>query len=369
MRVWTKPGAVLDSRVRAFAVGAWSLLVAFGSHERGAVAGRNDLHLLNLCPHVAASGALTEPVPECSWVRRGPNGTIQSIELDADAETRFRSLASELGAVLAPRLVIPADTLGWAGFQVSAELGTTTITQSAAYWDAVQGVTPQNRLASRPSGTLTTLGAFVRKGIWLPLPAMELGAGVVNVLDSSLVAFQGYAKLALHEGFHDWPIPSLAARGGITHLTGSDEMKMNVFSFDLLLSKAFGVLGTARLEPFGGWSYLLIRARSGTFDLTPACDAYATQTAAAAMSLGGGCAPSQRGTANDSLANFAFADQDVIVRQRFFGGLKVKFAWLFLAAQYEIFPAGRSRDERRANGARDTSHKQESLSLSGGVDF
>lgn len=356
-----------SSRARVLTLGAASLVVAGLARESTARAGRNDLHLLNLCPHVAASGQLGEPLPECSWVRRAPNGSIERIELDAEAETRFRSLASELGVVLAPRLVIPADTLGFAGFQVSAEVGTTTISNGAAYWDAVEGVAPQNRLASRPSGTLTTVGAFVRKGVWLPLPAMEFGAGVLNVLQSSLVAFQGYAKLALHEGFHDWPIPSFAVRGGATHLTGSDQIKMNVFSLDLLVSKAFGVLGTARIEPFAGWSYLLIRARSGTIDLTPACDAYATQTSTG--SLGAGCAASQRGTSNDALANFAFADQDAIIRQRFFGGIKVKFAALFLAAQYELYPAGRSRDERRSNGARDTSRKQESLSLSGGVDF
>lgn len=343
-------------------------LVGTGGVAADAWGGDHDLRLGNLCPSVAASGSLTQPVPECGWVKRDANGLIQSVTPDADAETRFRSLASELGAVLAPRLMIPADTLGFAGFQVSAEVGVTSISNGAAYWDGVQAVSPQNRLAERPSGALTTVGAFVRKGIWLPLPAMEVGGGVVNVLNSRMVAFQGYAKLGIHEGFHDWPLPSLAVRGGASHLTGTDQIRMNVFSLDLLASKAFGLLGTARVEPFGGWSYLLIRARSGTVDLTPGCDAHQTSAADGAP-LGAGCAPAQRGTANDFLADFAFPDQSTIIRQRFFAGLKVKFAALFFVAQYELFPAGRSRDDRRTNGARDTSRKQDGVSLSGGFDF
>ena len=37
----------------------------------------------------------------------------------------FRSLVSELGIVLAPRLETPADTLGFGGFQVTADVGFT----------------------------------------------------------------------------------------------------------------------------------------------------------------------------------------------------------------------------------------------------
>src|SRR4029077_12054370 len=94
--------------------------------------------------------------------------------LYSNAQSRYRSLMSELGVVAAPRLMTPADTLGYAGFQFSGELGITTInnnrkvsgdaTSGIAYWDGIDGVNPLTRQAVRPSSSLTTVGGFVRKG-------------------------------------------------------------------------------------------------------------------------------------------------------------------------------------------------------------
>ncbi len=357
-------------RVRGVLAGALAVLaplaVAAPAH-----AGKNDLSLLNLCEQRSpAPGLLNGPVPECTWVKRqAGTGRIQSVSFDAGAEGRFRSLMSELGVVMAPRLSVPADTLGFSGFQVSAEVGTTRISRDEAFWNGVEGVSSQNTSASRPPQWLTTVGVFIRKGIWLPLPAFEVGTGVMHLLESQLVAWQGYAKFALHEGFHDWPIPSFAVRGSVSHLTGTDQARMTIGAVDLLLSKQFGVAGTVRLEPFAGWSSLFIHARSGVIDATPSCDAFATRSAAVGQMLGDYCAEAQRGTGNDLAANFTFPDQDVITRNRFFGGVKVKFAAAFLTAQYELTPGGRSRDEQKPNGAIDSSGTQTGVSLAGGFDF
>jgi hypothetical protein len=345
------------------AVGLTALALA-----RGATAGSLDPDLLNLCaPQTPAKGTLNGLVPECSWVRRQPSGLIQGIVLDADAESRFRSLMSELGVALAPRLMIPAQTLGSAGFQVSAEVGTTSISSDRPFWNGVAGVQPQNP-SRRPDGQATTIGMFVRKGLWMP-PGFELGGGVVNLLDSQLLSWQGYAKLALHEGFNDWPLPAFAVRGALAYVTGSEQVRLKVASFDLLLSKGFGVLKTFRLEPFGGWSFLFVQAHSGRIDATPSCDAYLVRTAAVGQPLGDSCAEAQRGTSNDTLATFAFSDQDAITRNRFFLGAKVKFAVVFAAVEFELIPAGRSRDGSKPGGARDGSGQQQGLSLSAGFDF
>jgi len=93
------------------------------------------------------------------------------------------------------------------------------------------------------------------------------------------------------------------------------------------------------------------------------------RTAGVGQTLGDYCAESQRGSGNDALANDAFPDQDTIIRHRFFAGAKLKFAAVFAALQYEIVPAGKSRDENKPNGARDGSGKQEGVSLSAGFDF
>jgi hypothetical protein len=355
-------------RRRYFArVMAVTLLILGSGSARAA---KHDLDLLKLCKHeTPAAGLLNGQVPECSWVKRQTGGTITGIAFDGDAEARFRSLMSELGAVMAPRIVMPADTLGFAGFQISGEVGTTRISNSKPFWNGVEGVSTQNTSSGRPDAWLTTVGLFVRKGLWLPLPAVEVGGGVLHLVDSQMLAWQGYAKLALHEGFHDWPIPSFAVRGAASYLTGTDQVRMLVTSLDLIASKSFGILGTARVEPFGGWSFLFIKAHSGIVDATPSCDAYFARTAKMGDKLGEYCAESQRGTGNDSMAYFAFPDQDTIARQRFFAGLKIKFATVFMSAQYEFLPAGRSRDEKKPNGAKDGSGSQDGLSLSAGFDF
>ena len=111
--------------------------------------------------------------------------------------------------------------------------------------------------------------------MWFPAPSFELGGGVVNLLDSQMLSWQGYAKFALHEGFHDLPFPSLAVRAAISYLTGTDQVSLTSTSLDVLVSKGFGVLKTLRIEPFGGWSLLMIKASGKTIDFTPLCDARA----------------------------------------------------------------------------------------------
>jgi hypothetical protein len=328
---------------------------------------RNDLALLNLCDRRIPTAGTPGAVPECTWVTRtAGTGLVQGVAVDPVGEVRFRSLMSELGMVLAPRVAMPADTLGIAGLQVSGDLSLTRIDHNAAHWNGVEGVSPLNPQASRPDEWLTTVGAFARKGI---IPALELGAGAIHLLDSRMVAWQGYAKVALQEGFDDWPLPSLAVRGSAALVTGTEEARLRVFTADLLLSEAFSVRKTARFEPYGGVSFLFIRARSGRLDATPGCDARATELAAVGSTLGPGCTPAQAGTTNDLAANFAFAPQDTIRRYRAFLGAKLRFRPVFIAATYEMAPAGRSRDERKANGAKDESRRQETMSLSAGFDY
>ena len=328
---------------------------------RGGVAhaGKNDLQLINLCdPHVVAGIG-----SECSWVKRDATGNITGpVTVDADGQSRFRSLMSELGVVIAPRLQTPADTLGYAGFQFSAELGFTKINASQPYWNGVAGVDPANPMAARADSYLTTVGAFVRKGLWLPLPAFEFGAGAVNIVGSRMYAVQGYAKLALQEGFHGWWLPSLAVRGSVSQLLGTEQVDLDVFGIDVLISKAFGIAGTLRLEPFLGWNFLFIDATSGVIDATPACDAYAErQATAGAPPVSSHCAASQNGTWNDLNANFTFPQQDVITRQRFSAGFKVKLAVLFLEAS--------TTSSRPAIAATSVSRRQPAMSAEASKAF
>jgi hypothetical protein len=352
------------SRVRRapHLLGFFGFLLAGISVASGGVAhaGKNDLQLINLCDATAG---------ECPWVKRDPTGLLVApVSVDGDGQSRFRSLMSELGVVIAPRLQTPADTLGYAGFQFSAELGVTKINSGRAYWNGVAGVNPASPTQARPDSYLTTVGGFVRKGMWFPLPAFEFGAGALSILGSRMYAVQGYAKMALQEGFHGWPIPSLAVRGSVSQLLGTDQVDLNVYGVDVLISKAFGLAGTARIEPFVGWNILFIDAQSGVIDATPGCDAYAAKQQTGTMPVGK-CAAAQNGTWDDLSANFTFPQQDVITRQRWSGGFKLKLSVLFLVTEYDIIPAGRSHDEKQTPGARDGSGSQQSFSLSAGFDF
>jgi len=342
--------------------------VAALAAEGRAHAGKNDLRLLNLCP--------PDPITnECSWVHRKNTGEVDFTTPDADGQTRFRSLMSELGVAIAPRLMTPADTLGFAGFQFSAELGVTKINPNRkvgdapndrAYWDGIQSVSALNPAAASRDSYITTVGGYVRKGMWLPLPAFEFGAGALSIVGSRMYVLQGYAKLALQEGFHGWWLPSLAVRGGASQLLGTSEVDLTVYSLDVLASKAFDIGGTARLEPFLGWSVLFISAKSGVIDATPTCDAFAPP---GGPSTNAQCTASQAGNGDDLNANFTFPSQDIITRQRFFGGFKLKLYVMFLAAQAELALAGTSTDGSRSDGAKDRSGAQQTYSLSAGFDF
>ena len=240
---------------------------------------------------------------------------------------QFRSLVSQLGVALAPRFLTPADTLGYSGFQFSTELSYTTIDHEADYWCATEAAAATACApGARPAGALSTIGVFARKGIWLPLPSFEVGAGALHLLSSQMWAGQAYAKFALHEGFHDWPIPSLAVRGSVSRLMGSEQLDLTIPSLDVSLSKSFGVAGTVNVTPYGGWNLLWMVVRSEVIDKTPNVDA--------------GDNPA------DIKNNFVFPDQDNIVRQRFFAGLKLKYYVFAFTAEAAFALAGNSVDDR-----------------------
>ena len=78
----------------------------------------------------------------------------------------------------------------------------------------------------------------------------------------------------------------------------------------------------------------------------------------------------RHGAWDDLNANFTFPEQDIITRQRFFGGFKLKLSVLFLAAQVDVVAApARSRDDSQRPGRADRSGTQQTYSLSAGFDF
>ncbi len=298
-------------------------------------------------------------------VRADPNDIVLSrlgtpeVDLGGDVvgvvgnNQAFRSLSSELGVVMAPRLLEPSDTIGFGGFQFTANIAVTSISSGAQYWDALE---------SESNGFMRTAGFFVRKGIWLPLPSFEIGIGAVKLTDSRMWAAQGYAKLALHEGYHDLPLPSVAVRGAASRLMGSEQLDLTIASIDTSVSKEFGLGGIINLAPYAGWNVLIIVPRSEVVDRTPNVDQVMDPT--------------------DRVNSFVFSDQDNIHRHRFFAGAKLKYYIFTITAEAVVALEGGSTDDRvgtntpcgsnpmsEACDADDASGSQQTYTLSVGLDF
>lgn len=234
----------------------------------------------------------------------------------------FRSLASELGVVMAPRLSAPADTLGFGGFEFGADLAFTTIDSDRSYWRARRGYTA-DPAGSHGPGVMPTLGLSVRKGIGFPLP-LELSAGAVHLADSSMWGAQSSLKIALHEGYHKLPLPSVALRGGGSRVMGSDQIDLTTASLDVSASKSFGLAGAVNLQPYAGWNGLFIVPRSNVLDKTPHEDPR---------------------DAEDANMRFSFRGQDAIFRNRIFAGLKLRHYVFSFTFEANVGLPGRSADD------------------------
>jgi hypothetical protein len=274
----------------------------------------------------------------------------------------LRALASQLGVVLAPHLLSPADTLGYAGFQFDVDVSQTTVDIKQPYWRVLAGSpdpSGMNRVA-HGAGALRTVGVFARKG----LPLFELGGGAVHLVDSTIWTAQAYGKLGIHEGYHQLPIPSVAVRGAVSRMMNQRELDLTIASFDVVVSKHFGIAGTWQLDPFVGWNLLLIFPRSEVIDATPEID------------------PLREGNQMDASNNFVFKDQAEIYRNRLLIGAKARYSIVQLTAEAQLALAGSSVDDSPGTSdpcearstttrcdARDTAAAQTTLSLSVGIDF
>jgi len=328
------------------ALAAFAVVVSGASLARPAAADNNDLVMSRLATRITdATDRVVSAIPE---------------------NLEFRALASQLGVVLAPHLLTPADTLGFGGFQFDVEGSQTSIDSIQPYWRVLAGTRDPrgtNRLA-HGTGVLRTIGMFARKGLWFPAPSFELGAGAVHLVDSTIWAVQAYGKLAVHEGYHDLPIPSVAVRGAVSRMMNQRELDLTVASVDVTVSKHLGISGTWRLDPFAGWNMLLIVPRSEVIDATPEID------------------PLNAGDEMDATNNFVFPDQAVITRQRIFVGAKLQYSIVQITIEGQLALAGSSVDNRTGTtaacapgsmtsncDAKDTAAAQTTLSVSAGFDF
>lgn len=172
---------------------------------------------------------------------------------------RWERLTTELAYVIAPRLASPAETLGHAGFHVSALWGGTFVSSDEPYWQVTEA-----GLDGDPVGMLHTLQLDVRKG--LPF-SFEVGANFSWLVESELFSPGIEVRWALQEGYR--LAPDFGLRGSVNHMVGNRDMSLTVVGLDAVVSKGFGIAGMMHLAPYLSWSLLMIAASSRVIDPTP----------------------------------------------------------------------------------------------------
>jgi|GEM_PF-673595 len=177
----------------------------------------------------------------------------------------FKALTTELGFILTPSPLQPAETTGQSGFDYAIggaiHIGPNQFgNDRTTYWqDATEG----NSLP-----VMTTLGVRGRKGFILPIPmTSEVELGAQWLVDSNLLNLGGKLRLALNEGFA-W-IPDFAVEAGVNRLVGSQELDFTTITAGGSVSKGFGVFGDFNLTPFASYQAILINAASRLIVVDP----------------------------------------------------------------------------------------------------
>ncbi|MBC8074252.1 MAG: hypothetical protein IAG13_38385 [Deltaproteobacteria bacterium] len=262
-------------------------------------------------------------------------------------DSGFRSLSSELGTLMAPRPVDSADSLGLAGFAISADVGINTIAGSRDYWSRTT-----RGGADDVAPTLQVMG---RKGLW---PGIEVGGGATHLFDSRMWAISGYGKISLHEGFYRLPIPSIALRVAGSRVLGAKDLNMSTIAPSVSASYVFGIGKTFSLTPYLGYEALIIVSRSTVLDASPNCD-----------ELPDGYNQDCPGVDPTADNEFVFQDAGAILRHRPYFGLRMLFAVMRLTVEAMYAPAGKRGGELDGTTIADRSKLQQQYTISVGLDF
>jgi hypothetical protein len=284
-----------------------------------------------------------------------PLGRVESDGTVTADNAAFRSLASEVGVLMAPKPVDPADSLGLSGFAVSADVSLNTLSGGERYW--------QDTTRS-PNNLAPTLQVMGRKGLW---PGIEVGAGATHLFDSRMWTIAGYGKVSIHEGFHHLPIPSIALRGMFSRVLGAKDIDLTTISAGASLSHVFGIGSTFNITPYAGYDALMVFARTGVLDATPGHDEFADGPLACDNGAPGCTVQGE----------FLFRKQDVIVRHRPYLGMRFIFSVLRIGIEAMFVPPGNSSSNvplAAASGGgtetvTDGSGFQQQYTLSFGLDF
>ena len=152
-------------------------------------------------------------------------------------QDEFKNFVNEFGVALSFNPMAPAEPLGITGFDISAEVVVTDISENKGYWTKmIDSNDPQS---------------------YIPVPRLHLIKGLPLNIDigAFYTAIPGYnvrlwgleAKYAILEG--SVATPALSVRGSYSQLDGVDDIDLNTQTIDLTVSKGFLIF-----TPYGGVS-------------------------------------------------------------------------------------------------------------------
>ncbi|MEY8878371.1 MAG: hypothetical protein AB9M60_17820 [Leptothrix sp. (in: b-proteobacteria)] len=172
-------------------------------------------------------------------------GTAQAADLNSVGQigqANFKALSQDLGAAVAYKGLVPAETLGLVGFDVGVGLTATQVENSTALRAAAGG-------ASVPASLPL---ASVRAVKGLPFN-IDVGVALGKVPLSNVRTVGGEIRWAVIEG--GIAMPAVAVRAAVNRLGGVDHLKVNTTTFDVSISKGF-----LMLTPYAGVGTVLVRS-------------------------------------------------------------------------------------------------------------
>ena len=157
-------------------------------------------------------------------------------------QEEFKAFAREMGTALWFSPGAPAESLGITGFDISADVVLTDMSNGETFW--------QHMTLGDPDSTLMATRIHAQKG--LPF-GVDVGMMWTDFRDTNGGAWGVEAKYAILEG--STVMPAVTVRGSYSRLTGVDDFDMSTMGVDLMVSKGF-----LMVTPYGGISLARIKA-------------------------------------------------------------------------------------------------------------
>ncbi len=178
----------------------------------------------------------------------------QFIQCDANGycqtdNASYESFIMEYAYGVSPRILAPAETLGYSGFYMGLEGTLTPRFGSAALWETGTAADGYVDVMFMPA-------VHIRKGLpW----SFEIGGTLNYLAQSEVVGLGGEIKWSAFEGYkHGFrgALPDLSARGQVMRIMGQTDIDMTIIGVDGSISYPFGIGGMISLTPYVGYQHI-----------------------------------------------------------------------------------------------------------------